>query len=362
MSYPPRASISSVSSASGIMHHQVKLDVFIIKGYKLLTQDSLINGNDVSIVNTAANSPTVSGTMNSKDLTDFHKLSQLYNATISTASLDDSSTSPKSAIELYQRFQQILKELELSYEGCPYGKYFHRLDNCMWQIKDDSELINDQLWQLVTVSISNVYDPKTKTFLNNGKKRINSATTSAKHSPVATNSTTMSSTGPATSDNDTSLPQQLQKKLQKLQENMTNGYYTTPTSPVATTSNCSTNSIVNSWRKRKFKELDTFDEEAVEELLQLAKKKRQEACAGADLPPIDETSTSKLPRNEQMTIGEHNLYDRLLKEKDGRIQQLEKDLALQRQETQWLRKMLVEDMGCVRSMLQKLNQPGRPIG
>lgn len=63
-----------------------------------------------------------------------------------------------------------------------------------------------------------------------------------------------------------------------------------------------------------------------------------------------------------MTIGEHNLYDRLLKEKDGRIQQLEKDLALQRQETQWLRKMLVEDMGCVRSMLQKLNQPGRPIG
>ncbi|SSD61816.1 uncharacterized protein SCODWIG_03577 [Saccharomycodes ludwigii] len=60
--------------------------------------------------------------------------------------------------------------------------------------------------------------------------------------------------------------------------------------------------------------------------------------------------------NNNNAINEFDLYDRLIKEKDLRIRQLEQNLELQKQETNWLRKMLVEDMGCVRSMLKDLNK------
>lgn len=49
-------------------------------------------------------------------------------------------------------------------------------------------------------------------------------------------------------------------------------------------------------------------------------------------------------------------YDAIISEKGQRIVQLERELELQRQETQWLRKMLIEDMGCVRSMLRDLQR------
>lgn len=189
------------------MHHQSKLDVFIIRAYNLLSNESVISGASLqSVTNspqTATNTPSgmvngmvstgitnpaglvgsdgtpnideiitsngnntlaktnsdsanatpngnssstsaISNTSNhtnngnnaSSSTTSngiytqaqysqlFAKISKLYNATLSSGSIDDRSTSPKSAIELYQRFQQIVKELELSFEASPYGKVF----------------------------------------------------------------------------------------------------------------------------------------------------------------------------------------------------------------------------------------------
>lgn len=44
-------------------------------------------------------------------------------------------------------------------------------------------------------------------------------------------------------------------------------------------------------------------------------------------------------------------FEQIIHEKDKHILQLESELQTQKQETKWLRMMLVEDMGCVRSML-----------
>ncbi|SCU98321.1 LAMI_0F14092g1_1 [Lachancea mirantina] len=358
MSFMRRDSSGSVTSA-GIMHHQGKLDVFIIKAYRVLSRGALINGDDVSIANTASSSPksgvavnAVNGMGQQGDLSLFQRLSQLYNATISTSLLDDNSTSPKSAIELYQRFQQIMKEMELSFEISPYSKYFRRLDNGLWQIKDDAELAGDQLWQLVSVSIATVYDVRTGQMLSQPRKRVNSLAASSKNSPSEMV--------------DNTLPQQLQKRLQKLQQDSKNANSVSPVSPSVfsqpgtASGNGNGNGALSgagpgSRSKRKYMGVETPDEEAVEELLQLATKKHR-----ADLPTIDEdavaTAAAPVPLPQSsLTIRENELYDRLLHEKDARIQQLEKDLDSQCQETLWLRKMLLEDMGCVRSMLHKMS-------
>ncbi|CEP64624.1 Gcr2p LALA0_S12e03180g [Lachancea lanzarotensis] len=463
MSYARRDSSVSFTTP-GIMHHQSKLDVFIIKAHRVLSNNAVINGEDVSVLNTASSSPKsngpVNGTSPHNDLTLFQRLSQLYNATISTSLLDDNSTSPKSAIELFQRFQQIMKELELSYEVSPYGKYFRKLDNGMWQIKDDAELLNDQLWQLVSVSISTVFDWKTGQMLNQNRRRVNSMATSTKNSPSEVI--------------DNTLPQQLQKRLQKLQQDGRHNFYSTsPPSPsvmptngnggrsnhrntssgrenlansnginAATVGNnnngVSSNIMVNSMNpsinpnlnssmnssmnptsmetshinpspdprrnistnpntdnsinpnmnavmnsqmnsnfnaavnpslnnmnlalnmglealtgnpqgKRKYVGVGTPDEDAVDELLQLATKKTK-----SDLPTIEE-DTPQQPLAIQIDKGNgaSDVYERLLNEKDLRIKQLEADLDSQRQETRWLQKMLLEDLACVRTMLYK---------
>ncbi|SCU93189.1 LAFA_0F15126g1_1 [Lachancea sp. 'fantastica'] len=521
MSYVRRDSSGSFATP-GIMHHQSKLDVFIIKAHRVLSNNAVINGEDVSVLNTASSSPRSNGPINGSsphnDLTLFQRLSQLYNATISTSLLDDNSTSPKSAIELFQRFQQIMKELELSYEVSPYGKYFRKLDNGLWQIKDDSELLNDQLWQLVSVSISTVFDWKTGQMLNQNRRRVNSMATSTKNSPSEVI--------------DHTLPQQLQKRLQKLQQDSRHNFYSTsPASPSVVASgngvrsnhsntssgrevllgsgpvgnpnsinaatmvnnnnnnnninnqnnnnnhnvnnisshmvtsmspginpnpnsgttsgmtsgmnsgmtpglnsgmtpgmNSGTNPSINTnmdtsrinlnvdpsintsmtsnidnainpniaaamnthsnsnfnaainpslnnmnlalnmglealncnpQGKRKYVGVGTPDEDAVDELLQLATKK-----AKSDLPTIEEDTSQQQHRQQQqqeqqllMRSGKiadvSDVYERLLKEKDHRIKQLEADLDSQRQETRWLQKMLLEDLACVRSMLYK---------
>lgn len=106
----------------------------------------------------------------------FQKISLIYTAIISSSVVDNiidkSSSSPKSAIELYQRFMQIIKGLELGFEVSPYAKYFHRLDEHLWQIKNDSELIGDKIWQSITTCIFTVYDPQTGKLINSNNIRV----------------------------------------------------------------------------------------------------------------------------------------------------------------------------------------------
>ncbi|CAI4049902.1 hypothetical protein N7582_004782 [Saccharomyces uvarum] len=535
------------------MHHQSKLDVFIIRAYNLLSNESVISGASLqSVTNspqTATNTPSgmvngmvstgitnpaglvgsdgtpnideiitsngnntlaktnsdsanatpngnssstsaISNTSNhtnngnnaSSSTTSngiytqaqysqlFAKISKLYNATLSSGSIDDRSTSPKSAIELYQRFQQIVKELELSFEASPYAKYFRRLDERLWQIKSDTELENDELWRLVSMSIFTVFDPQTGQILTQGRRKGNSLNTSTKGSPselqginngnnngnngsisnansiknnygnknASTNRTKKRGTrvaknakngknnknankernsiadtstfNNATISNpgtnmlfDPSLSQQLQRRLQTLSQDVNSrsltGYYTQPTSPgsggfefglghadlnpnAANNSgmgyNTMTNNGAHSWKRRSLGSLDvnTLDDEAVEELLQLTNtNKRQRPITTSDGALInDGTDTNLNTTNNQMKVDlnpPNNIapmdteavirplkeaYDSIVSEKGQRIMQLERELELQRQETQWLRKMLIEDMGCVRSMLRDLQR------
>ncbi|KAL6948506.1 hypothetical protein ACO0QE_000974 [Hanseniaspora vineae] len=67
------------------------------------------------------------------------------------------SGSPKSAIELYQKFYQIVRELDLNYEGCPYSKYFIKLSDNLLQIKSDNELIMDPVWKSMTYKFFGKY-------------------------------------------------------------------------------------------------------------------------------------------------------------------------------------------------------------
>lgn len=454
-----------LATTAGIMHHQTKLDVFIIRAFKILSGGAVIHNNGAlqsissspqGSTGTPDRTPGSSNgnlTTGAQYLQIFSKLSKLYNATISCGSIDDRSTSPKSSIELYQRFQQIIKELELSYDVSPYSKYFQRLDQGIWQVRDDSELKGDKLWELASMSIGSIYDSRSGQMLSQTRRKAssmaNSLATSTKASPTEARTVHRNPTVNSMMT-DASLPQQLQRKLQNISQDVNsrslNGYYTQPTSPghggfnfglgdgdpfynsftgtAGTGGNNSANGVnaSTSWKRRSLGSLgaDTLDDDAVEELLQLTNtSKRQRTttpvygnapepnasqqtsttgataatapmtttephnglngfdgtsaatatgAAGTTAPAstsaagtttTDRLSTTvassgSLMNGEVIVRQLKNTYENLVSEKDRRIVQLERDLELQRQETQWLRKMLIEDMGCVRSLLKDL--------
>lgn len=548
-----------ITGSTDIMHHQAKLDVFVIKAYKLVSHSSIINSNTLQSVisspQTTNTTPASSSTTNSLsivgvnggllagDMTTsnsgnapnsshlqsqysqiFGKISKLYNSIISIGSIDDRSTSPKSPMELYQRFKQMIKELDLRFEVSPHSQYFTRLDDGIWQIKEDSELENDQLWRSISVAIYSIYDPSTgqlisqnrnkKNFTNNGTNNGNGnkignnnpnlfssdvstrgMSSNNNNNPSNTNSNNNSSINNNDNNNnnnnninnqddgnnnnnntgnnnmpnqtinnmlmDASLPHQLQKRLQSITQDVTsrslNGYYTQPTSPgyggfsfnqtevdpsaQLNYHDSGTNSM-NIWKRKSLSSLDvdTLDDVAVEELLQLTNINKRQRTNQMDenvgVNPNDvttapntvevmnfNTTPSNTSNDSNVAISKPNsangkqtkpksrgksarsnnansrrgktsknniadtkisdnallemnlmndtnsiihaeiitkqvkgTYDALVLEKDQRIIQLERELELQRQETQWLRKMLIEDMGCIRSLLTDLRK------
>ncbi|CAL9733071.1 glycolytic genes transcriptional activator Gcr2p [Monosporozyma unispora] len=144
------------------------------------------NNNNANANNNANNTPDSISTFASNNtlihntyhfnIQLFQKISPLYTSILSNSEIDSiidkTSSSPKSAIELFQRFIQIIKELELGFEVSPYAKYFHRLDEHLWQIKNDSEVEDDQLWQAVTNCIFAVYDAQSGKILSPSNNRL----------------------------------------------------------------------------------------------------------------------------------------------------------------------------------------------
>ena len=212
---------SSVTTTSlGIVHHQTKLDVFIIKAFSLLTNNAIIDSNGFNNNSSNSASPQVNsvskpGSKNntpkntdesnaSKDntsvtdeikteqnnifntktqfITTFQKISTIYNATLTNVPIDDKSTSPKSSIELFQRLHQIIRELSLGFDASPYSGYFKPVNDnhYLWKIKTDIDLQTDQLWQLVTNSILVVYNAETGKIISQNirNKRVNSSNSS----------------------------------------------------------------------------------------------------------------------------------------------------------------------------------------
>ena len=203
--------------APGLVHHQTKLDVFIIKAFSLLSGGAIVDSNNMQIsgdmnqptatttapeamnLNTGAeNLESVASNIGSDVISEptpngpsplssiniinsysqyaqlFGKVSVLYNAILSTTPIDERSTSSKSSIELFQRFKQIIKELCLNYDMSPYARYFNRIDQNLLQVKPDSELDSEDLWNFVTKCILSVYDPKTGQLLavNSRNRRV----------------------------------------------------------------------------------------------------------------------------------------------------------------------------------------------
>ncbi|AAS50611.2 ABL160Cp [Eremothecium gossypii ATCC 10895] len=390
---------------------QMKLDVFLIKGYQLVSHSGTQDvPTSVSVVLRTAMDETIS----EKEQQRFQKLSQLYNAIIQNALLLDSSSSPKSAIELYQRFQQILKELELSGDASPYAKYFCKLEDdagATWHIRDDQEMQGDSVWHSVSENIKKIYDSDRGLILPILNKR-RSAVNSTRNSPPPYKEDPLSY-------------QQLRRKLSKLQghydyggpgdstrtvtahapderdsknvngngaidffngghsrsrnndnDALLRGYYTMPTSP---TSLWSSGINLSLQSRREFS--SQADNDPVEELLQMATgtaSNNAAAVAAADRgaavanangseTPLQKNSTATADSTAvasgltlmddvqaiptSLTLKETELYDRLLKEKDERIIELERQLVCERNECQWLRKLLLEDVGCIRNML-----------
>ena len=124
----------------------------------------------------------------------FQKVAAVYNATLSSPNgpIDEKSTSPKSAIELFQRLHQIIREMSLSYEASPYCGYFAKLSDNMWQIRPDADLQDDQLWQFVTNSILAVYNAETGQLIApqnaRGKKNNNNNNNNTYPQALSTNS------------------------------------------------------------------------------------------------------------------------------------------------------------------------------
>ncbi|AGO10296.1 AaceriABL160Cp [[Ashbya] aceris (nom. inval.)] len=392
---------------------QMKLDVFLIKGYQLVSHSGT---PDVPASVSAVQRTAMDETISERELQRFQKLSQLYNAIIQNALLLDSSSSPKSAIELYQRFQQIVKELELSGDASPYAKYFCKLEDdagATWHIRDDQELQGDSVWHSVSENIKKIYDAERGLILPILNKR-RSVVNSTRNSPPQYKEDPLSY-------------QQLRRKLSKLQGNydfggpgdssrsvtahapderdgknvngsgaidffnsgqsrsrnndndaLLRGYYTMPTSPTSLWSNGINLGLPS---RRDFS--NQADNDPVEELLQMATRTASSNAAvaaedtvsrGAAVANGDGTENS-LQKNStatadstavasgltlmddvqaiptSLTLKETELYDRLLKEKDERIIELERQLVCERNESQWLRKLLLEDVGCIRNML-----------
>ncbi|CCF56205.1 hypothetical protein KAFR_0A07710 [Kazachstania africana CBS 2517] len=459
--------------ALGLVHYQAKLDTFIIRAFNLLSNNAIIDTNKLQSVtsspittNTTPNSVTYNDNESNNDnipkpnesltpnnnldtnqvvnsppisskqqyMNIFNKISKIFSATLSSGVIDEKSTSPKSPIELYQRFQQILKEIELSYEASPYSNYFiavsasndpTKINSGLWRIKSDAELQDDQLWKFVSMCIFAVYDPQTGQLNNSAlrNKKLNSLNNSPKESSISSNATSSIDTNAnnvsttngikkpkkryvrrrnntvsvarkkdvganagnndnfvsTTSDNnamsnavgnninmESQFTQLLQKRLQNVSQDIASrslsGYYTQPTSPGFTSngdpfnfndlSNGTTsqqgmnNGAASNNRKRRSLgsiDVNTLDNDAMDEILQLSN-------------PMDGAKALQNAGTEQIIDQLKQSYSSLLSEKDKRINQLERELELQRREMQWLRKLLIEDMGCVRSLLQDIRK------
>ena len=360
------------SSPTGIMHHQGKLDVFLIRGYQLISNGEVLNLSDLlsSSINANQQSPISMKRLDNRHLEYFQKLSQLYNALVSVVPLDEQSSVPKSNIELFQRFQQILKEILLSYEESPYNRYFLRLDEQSWKIRDDVE---DPLWQILTLNIDKVYDRKTGTI--GPLRQRKSTTTSARESPVLAPRRKSAITSPGFT------LAQVDNKLEQVGRGQDQDYYTniqtsahhTPNgqfewpSAMAISNNVSkiiekSNSEGQTTRKRSriYGDVNSREEEVVEELLQVRNTQgtnhsqpTSTATAPPTVAPMNSLEDSHQKKGQQHTTPDVTIsaYERLLKEKDQRISILQNDLEQQRKEIIWLKKLLMEDMKYLRSSL-----------
>ena len=255
-------------------YEPARVDIFIIKAYNIVMGGTLLNSSHITTSSSAqtprgndaedsgpatggsgasgSGTATATGPRRNGRISAIHpqyaktfvKISKIYNSLLPSGMFGDVSTSPKSDIELFQRFQQVLKELELNFGMSPFSKYFNKISDTLFQVKDDSELtFVDTFWTGLTDAILGFYNPRTGKMINQGRKKNTVArrNVSAKLATAGAAGATSESNAPDLFNfannilDDPAMSLQLHKRLQMIPQDATsrslNGYYTQPTSP-----------------------------------------------------------------------------------------------------------------------------------
>ncbi|CCK72856.1 uncharacterized protein KNAG_0L02410 [Huiozyma naganishii CBS 8797] len=229
-----------------------KVDVFILAAYKIITKDSILNGNHIqgslSVVGGGARDGESAGSalsVHPQYATTFNKISKIFNVLLSKGKMGEEAISKKSPIELFHRFQQIMKEIVLSFETSPYSRFFNKINDNLFQIRDNSALREDPYWKDITDDILSVYSARTGKMINQNRRKNNSNNNTSeadkRKQALAQTKNMMENDFINMTTNlldDVSLSQQLNKRLQHPtdatnvnQSRSLNGYYTQPTSP-----------------------------------------------------------------------------------------------------------------------------------
>ena len=158
-------------------------DLFIIKAYKVITNGTLLNSSHIngaiSYFKRTQDGRGTSPSIHPQYAGSFAKISEMYNNLIPSGLFGDGAlTSVKTAVELFQRFQKILKELESNFGLSPYGIFFDKIRDNLFLIREDAELMSSigansvtgspvdleryvQFWSMLTDHILQAYNPRT---------------------------------------------------------------------------------------------------------------------------------------------------------------------------------------------------------
>ena len=122
-------------------------DLFIIKAYKIITNGTLLNSSHIngaiSYFKRTQDGRGTSPSIHPQYAGSFAKISEMYNNLIPSGLFGDGAlTSVKTAVELFQRFQKILKELESNFGLSPYGIFFDKIRDNLFLIREDAELMS----------------------------------------------------------------------------------------------------------------------------------------------------------------------------------------------------------------------------
>ncbi|CCF58624.1 hypothetical protein KAFR_0F00270 [Kazachstania africana CBS 2517] len=468
------------------IYQQTRNDLFILRAYKIIADNPTLNLNHIqsAMVTKFINDDVKKNkakkiSIHPQYAKTFNKIAKIYNSFVIHGIFNDgtnNSTTSKQPIEFFNRFQQILKEIENDFSISPYNKYFLRINDNLYQIKDDVDLQDDQFWNLLSNKILNFYNQKTGKLINQGRRKYN------RKSVVTPESTENNKTNDDNFLNnfldDSALLKKLQDGSSNGSSNSSNtnnnnnnpasgngtfnsrslsGYYTQPTSPGLSSSfpftlssadedllNNTLNINGTSGKKRSLSafHLDNLGNENTEnsvsddilKFTNIAKKQKVDSSTvfenvendlvsivnntkkdqllesiegellkdGAsyntnklkDIEKMPTTNsstdgsdmqrqlTSDLTNNASNTTGTTDgssvrdrttltssssiatdamnemqvTYKMMVNEKEKQIQRLESELESQRQETLWLRKLLIEDMGFVRNYLQDIKR------
>lgn len=183
-----------------------KIDIFIIRAYKIITKESILNSTHIqeslntSGKNGADKSEGRGMIVHPQYATTFNKISKIFNVLLNKGSMGEETASKKSPIELFHRFQQIIKEIELNFDNCSYSKYFNKINDIIFQIRDSRELRDDPHWKSLSDEILSVYNPRTGKMINQSRKK-NANGTAKTRKNAKNNSNNNSQTGKSTSNN-----------------------------------------------------------------------------------------------------------------------------------------------------------------